>query len=259
MADEVKGIQLHSDHFRALSRLSDDQRGRLLLALIADAGFCDMPDMDFPTSLVFDMVIPSVHKAQESYKRQHDANVENGRKGGRPKKKQSDTSETDGIAEKTMGFEDNQSVLEENPKNQNRIEENREEKNSTTSISSHNSELSTNSTLSANLTPETVIKGKKKTLRGKRADTFEQFWEAFAYKKDRAQAVDAWAAIPSLTDSLVEKICEAARREAENRPELELKGRSPQYAQGWLNGRRWEDEPEEPTFTLINPRRSRNA
>lgn len=91
---------------------------------------------------------------------------------------------------------------------------------------------------------EAVLKGRKKTLRGKRAETFERFWEAFAYRKDRAQAIDAWAAIPTLTDALVETICQAAAREARRRPELISSGRTPIYAQGWINGRRWEDEEQ---------------
>lgn len=89
-----------------------------------------------------------------------------------------------------------------------------------------------------------VLKGKKKVLRGKRAESFERFWEAFAYKKDRAQAIDAWAVIPVLTDALVDTICKAAANEARRRPELKAEGRTPIYAQGWLNGRRWEDEEE---------------
>ena len=91
---------------------------------------------------------------------------------------------------------------------------------------------------------QVVLKGKKKVLRGKRAETFERFWEAFAYKKDKAQAIDAWAAIPVLTDALVDAICRAAAKEAGRRPELKAEGRTPIYAQGWLNGRRWEDEDE---------------
>ncbi len=91
---------------------------------------------------------------------------------------------------------------------------------------------------------QVVLKGKKKVLRGKRAETFERFWEAFAYKKDKAQAIDAWAAIPVLTDALVDTICRAAAKEAGRRPELKAEGRTPIYAQGWLNGRRWEDEDE---------------
>lgn len=87
-----------------------------------------------------------------------------------------------------------------------------------------------------------VLQGKRKKLEGKRKQSFEEFWEAFAYKKGKAEAIDAWAAIPTLTDGLVGQILTAARREAERRPETISAGRTPIYAQGWITGRRWEDE-----------------
>ena len=82
----------------------------------------------------------------------------------------------------------------------------------------------------------------KAVLEGKRLESFERFWNAFAYKKGRGGAEKAWASIPTLTDSLVDQICEAARKEAAQRPALEAQGRTPKWAQGWLNERRWEDD-----------------
>lgn len=38
MADKVKGILLREEVFEALQALSDEQRGKLVLALIAEAG-----------------------------------------------------------------------------------------------------------------------------------------------------------------------------------------------------------------------------
>ena len=87
-----------------------------------------------------------------------------------------------------------------------------------------------------------VLIGKRKRLEGKRKQSFETFWETFAYKKGRAEAIDAWAAIPQLTDALMEQILSAARKEAERRQEIVSAGRTPIYAQGWISGRRWEDE-----------------
>lgn len=87
-----------------------------------------------------------------------------------------------------------------------------------------------------------VLIGKRKKLEGKRKASFEKFWETFGYKKGRAEAIDAWAAIPQLTDALMEQILSAARKEAERRPEIQSAGRTPIYAQGWITGRRWEDE-----------------
>jgi hypothetical protein len=84
----------------------------------------------------------------------------------------------------------------------------------------------------------------KAVLEGKRLESFERFWNAFGYKKGRGGAEKAWAAIPSLTDNLVDQICEAARKEAAQRSALEAQGRTPKWAQGWLNERRWEDDYE---------------
>ena len=86
------------------------------------------------------------------------------------------------------------------------------------------------------------ITKKKKRLSGKRLATFDRFWTCFDYKKAKAEAADAWLEIPSLTDLLVDQICLAAEQEAKRRPLLINQGRTPKYAQGWLTGRRWEDE-----------------
>lgn len=88
-------------------------------------------------------------------------------------------------------------------------------------------------------------KGRK--LTGKRLAAFEAFWEAYALKKGKVEAADAWLDIPSLTDGLVARICDAARQEAQARQLIEAKGGTPKWAQGWISGRRWEDyEPSKP-------------
>lgn len=80
----------------------------------------------------------------------------------------------------------------------------------------------------------------------KRMEAFEQFWEAYAWRRGRGGAEKAWAAIPELTDALVARICEAARKEAAQRPALIEQGRTPKWAQGWLSERRWEDDYDTP-------------
>lgn len=82
---------------------------------------------------------------------------------------------------------------------------------------------------------------KKRHLTGKRLETFNRFWTAFSYPKGKAEAADSWLDIPTLTDSLVEKIIEAARLEAANRQAIIDRGNTPKMAQGWLTARRWED------------------
>ena len=83
---------------------------------------------------------------------------------------------------------------------------------------------------------------KKKKLLGKRLKAFNLFWESFNYKTGKAEAADSWLDIPFLTDALVDKIIKAAKLEALNRKELKEQGTTPKMAQGWLSGKRWEDE-----------------
>ncbi len=111
MADEVKGITIRTEYLTGLKMLTDEQRGRLLIALFADSGCCDMPDLDAMTRMVFELVIPSVRLFQDAYERQRMINAENGRKGGRPRK-QSVSTITEQETEKPVGFDNNQSVSE---------------------------------------------------------------------------------------------------------------------------------------------------
>jgi phage replication O-like protein O len=105
------------------------------------------------------------------------------------------------------------------------------------------------------------LTAKKKKLQGKRLETFNRFWDAFGYKYGKADAADAWLNIPTLTDSIVDQIISAARLEAKGRPQLLESGRTPKMAQGWLSGRRWEDEyisgsnqhPNIPCRRVISP------
>jgi hypothetical protein len=83
---------------------------------------------------------------------------------------------------------------------------------------------------------------KKRKLKGKRLETFNAFWDRFAYKRGKAEAADAWLEIPAMTDRMCETIYQAADIEAKNRPQLIAEGRTPKMAEGWIRGRRWEDE-----------------
>ena len=84
-------------------------------------------------------------------------------------------------------------------------------------------------------------KGRK--LSGKKLELFKEFWTAFDYKRGRAEAIDPWLDLnPSPTE--VKIIVQGAKREALARDELRRKGQTPKMAQGWLSGRRWEDEEQ---------------
>jgi hypothetical protein len=89
-----------------------------------------------------------------------------------------------------------------------------------------------------------ITKNKRK-ITGKRLETFMLFWEAFGYKRGKAEATDTWLDIPTLTDKIVNEIIISAKAEAKRRPGLKSNGGKPKMAQGWLSGKRWEDEIEQ--------------
>lgn len=90
---------------------------------------------------------------------------------------------------------------------------------------------------------EFYLTKRKRKLTGKRLEAFNRFWEAFGHKLGKSEAADAFLDIPEITNSLMEQILTAARREAVERPHILASGRTPIYPQGWLSARRWEDEP----------------
>ena len=86
----------------------------------------------------------------------------------------------------------------------------------------------------------------KRGLTGQRLAWFNRVWDAFGYKRNKAEAADAFIDIEGLSESLVAAICRAAEQEAARRPDLVARGKTPKMLTGWLSGRRWEDEADAP-------------
>ncbi|MDQ7091778.1 MAG: hypothetical protein Q9M50_14275 [Methylococcales bacterium] len=67
---------------------------------------------------------------------------------------------------------------------------------------------------------------------------FDEFWRAFDYKKDRANAVKRFAQLGDLDDLHYQQIIEAARKEAAR----DFGNLSRKMAQGWLADKRYLDD-----------------
>lgn len=73
-------------------------------------------------------------------------------------------------------------------------------------------------------------------------DLFERFWDAFADKRSKQPAWNAWRKIKGLDKQLAETIIAGARFYAQQRADILARKGTPKMAEGWLNDRRWEDE-----------------
>ena len=86
----------------------------------------------------------------------------------------------------------------------------------------------------------------RRVLTGQRLAWFNRVWDAFGYKRNKAEAADAFIDIEGLSEPLVAAICRAAEQEAARRPDLVARGKTPKMLTGWLSGRRWEDVADAP-------------
>jgi len=88
------------------------------------------------------------------------------------------------------------------------------------------------------------LTAKKRKLTGERLTTFNQFMDTFGDKRGRAQAADVWIDL-KITRKVFDDIIRGATRYANQRATIQAQGHTPKMAQGWLSGRRWEDEQPE--------------
>ena len=133
MSDNVKGFIVLRDFAAGIGLLSTMQKGQLMEALFADMEGEPIPELDAVTNVVFHMMLPSVHAAQNAFSKKQDTARENGAKGGRPKK--AETADEDTCSSENPKTNLVSEKPNENPKtnlvseNLNRIDKNRIDKN----------------------------------------------------------------------------------------------------------------------------------
>jgi hypothetical protein len=81
-----------------------------------------------------------------------------------------------------------------------------------------------------------------RVLAGEQLAWFEEYWGVFDLRKGKADAADAWLDL-RVDREVKDRIIAGALREAKTRTKPGERGPAPKWAQGWLSGRRWEDEP----------------
>ena len=90
-------VLIHYDSLVVLSRLSDEEAGKLFRAIISYSKDAVIPDFsESPVlAMAFDVLSMSTDRNAEKYEKRCQINRENGAKGGRPKNNQSEKMETE--------------------------------------------------------------------------------------------------------------------------------------------------------------------
>lgn len=99
MNDEIKkpSFLIYYDNEVIVIRLPDEEAGKLFKSLFPYGKYKIKPDFDENPALAmaFDILSMAIDRDKEKYVKRCSANRENGRKGGRPKKNQTDIIETE--------------------------------------------------------------------------------------------------------------------------------------------------------------------
>ena len=93
------------------------------------------------------------------------------------------------------------------------------------------------------LEPEPEVDKEEKKKHYKKEIWFEDFWNNFADKRGKSDALNSWLKIKGLDETIADRIIQGAKDYAKHRDNVLTPNKStPKMAQGWLSGRRWEDE-----------------
>lgn len=89
--EKVNSFILYTEQWPAISLLNDVQRSTLMQAIFALHGACSMPELDDMTKAIFLLMKPRFEENRDRYATKCEANRENGKKGGRPRKNKNQT------------------------------------------------------------------------------------------------------------------------------------------------------------------------
>lgn len=117
---------IYHEYREPLELLTDEQRGRLLMALIDYSESGMVPELDGISMMAFSFIQKQMDRDSEKYENRCNSNRENGKKGGRPRKEEKPNGlhknpKNPSVSEKPNG-------LNENPKNPIKIKNQDKEK-----------------------------------------------------------------------------------------------------------------------------------
>lgn len=152
---------IYHEYREPLNLLTDEQRGKLLMALIDYSESGTVPELDGISMMAFSFIQKQMDRDSEKYKNRCNSNRENGKKGGRPKKEEKPDGlhknpKNPSVSEKPNGFL-------ENPKNPIKIKNKDKEKDINNNI---------------------MCKADANAL-------FERLWKAYPNKRGKGQVSEA--------------------------------------------------------------------
>ena len=213
-----KSFVLYYDYRQHLTLLNDEERGRLLMALLDYAENRKEPELEGAALMAFSFIRAQMDRDAAKYAATLEKRREAGKQGGRPPKAPEST-EKQTKAKKANGFSEKQSEAK---------------KPDTDNV--NDTDNGTDNVTGINNTPPTPQGGTDAQER-----RFAEFWAAYPKKVGKQAALNSWKKVKpnaALFERIMQAVAAAKKSEQWNREG----GRFVPNPSTWLNQGRWDDE-----------------
>lgn len=221
MARELKkSFVLYYDYREHLALLNDEERGRLLMALLDYAENGKEPDLEGSALMAFSFIRAQMDRDAAKYAETVRKRREAGRQGGRPPKT-SESNEKQDEAKKAIGFQEKQDEAKK-PDNDNVTDNVTDNVNGT----------------DINNPPISPTGGTPPDAQERR---FAEFWSAYPKKVGKKAALTSWRRLKP-DAALFERIMHAVINAKRSEQWIREGGRYIPNPATWINQGRWDDE-----------------
>jgi hypothetical protein len=210
----TKGFVLYHNYAPKIAKLSDEERGRLLMALLVYSETGERPEITGREEMVFDFIADDVDRDAAKYQAVIQRNQRNAVDAGRKPKNPVDCDENPGESKQIQ-------ALPNEGNNKSKTKSKTKTKDNSPSGESP-------------LPPEGDAP----------ADGFETFWLAYPKKVGKGAAATAWKKA-KVGKSLCAEIMEALEKQKRSAQWLNDNGRFIPNPATWINQARWGDEPQQ--------------
>lgn len=220
MADK-KSFMLYYDYREHLALLTDEDRGKLLMALLNYAELGEIDELDGAARMAFSFIRAQIDRDDAKYTETVEKRRIAGRQGGRPEKQKffEESTKNQEKAKKANGFSEKQTKAK---------------KADTDTVTDTDKDTDTVTDKEIENTPPISPKGDVEAL-------FEKFWGAYPRHTAKAEARKAFVKLNPNSD-LLETMLAAVKRQQGSEQWSRDNGKYIPYPATWLNQRRWEDE-----------------
>ena len=219
---EKKGFIVYFDWLETLERFSKEQAGEIFLAMFNYGKNGVVPEFDdFAVETAFSFIKRTLERDMEAYVKRCNANLINGKKGGRPK----------------------------NPKKPNKSETKPKKADTDIDIETDTdvdieTETDTNTVTHTNISTSSSPVVRDGVLSSVYSDDFLEFWSAYPKKMGKGSAFKMFNKL-KLSKKDKADILSALNWQKKSEQWLKDSGQFIPYPATYLNQRRWEDEPQE--------------